>query len=628
MDTTQKLALYTEAKDAYYNTGTPLMSDAEFDALELDLIDSGALTMTKVGAPERAGKVALPTPMGSLDQLRTNAEILRWTSKYPGEVIVISEKIDGNSLLLQYKSGVLVGSFSRGDGLRGANNLRHSQHITSVITKLPFQYTGTIRGEVVVAKADWSTIQSIAAASGKVYANSRNFVAGFMNASESDLAIYKYLTFVAYQVTPSHSTPLDKLDQFALLQRGGFTIPTVVQYVAHAVNENRLIELTKNMITQSRYELDGCVAEINSSRFHSIPTDPTNLNPPHGRKFKVISDAASAVTTVTHVEWNISKHGLLKPLIHFTPISLDGATITKATGHNARMMQDKQIGEGAVIRIARSGGVIPKLVDVINPGNFVLPPDCTWNGAGVELVSATASSPTEEIEKLAYFFQKLEVDGASIGAAEKLHSAGLTTWIAVVTAPQETYTQVIGKANGAKIFKNLHAALDEVLFAKFAAACCVFDRGIGERKLTDVINQLKLTDHYQVLLQPRSAFLELDGIQATSADKLVAGLAELHKQLKTLENASSTKISFTRSVPVKSVTSGALINQVICTTGVRLSPEQKDSIVALGGEVTDTLSTAVTILVAKDPDSTSAKIVKARSRGVTVMSLADFVAKL
>jgi NAD-dependent DNA ligase len=67
---------------------------------------------------------------------------------------------------------------------------------------------------------------------------------------------------------------------------------------------------------------------------------------------------------------------------------------------------------------------------------------------------------------------------------------------------------------------------------------------------------------------------------------------------------------------------------VICTTGVRLSPEQKDSIAALGGEVTDTLSTAVTILVAKDPDSTSAKIVKARSRGVTVMSLADFVAKL
>jgi DNA ligase (NAD+) len=627
MDNTQKLALYAEAKDVYYNGETTLMSDADFDALELELVDASLLTTTVIGAPERAGKVHLPTPMGSLDQLRTATEIQRFAAKYPNEVMVISEKIDGNSLLLQYKSGQLTASFSRGDGTRGANNLRHSQQIESVLKKLPFQFTGTIRGEIVVAKRNWPSVQATAAALGKVYANSRNFVAGFMNALESDTALYPFLTFVAYQVTPAHSPALDKLEQFSILSRAGFTTPEYLQRPSQGLTEHHLVELTRNMIAQSDYELDGCVIEVNNGLLHVHSIDPNNLNPVHGRKFKVISEAASAETVVIQVEWNISKHGLLKPLIHFTPISLDGATITKATGHNARLIQDQGIGIGAIIRIARSGGVIPKLIGVVKRADFVQPPNSAWNDNQVELISITESSPEEQIEQLTYFFQKLEVDGASSGAAEKLHASGVNTWVDLLCAPQSMYVSAIGAANGKKVFKNLHAALSNVSLAKFAAASCAFDFGIGERKITDVLNQLGLDgSEFTIFTTTHEQFRALGGIQDISAGKLVAGFDKLHDQLNAL-NARGGPVPKFSNAPqrMKKSTSGKFINQVVCTTGVRLTPEQKSAVIALGGEVTDTLSSSVTILIAKDPTATSAKLDKARACGVQILSLAEFV---
>lgn len=624
----KQLELYHAAKDAYYNTEELLMTDAQFDQLEMDLTAAGAFAESApVGAPERASKVALPTPMGSLDQLRTGADIARFVAKYPTETFVISEKIDGNSLLLQYNAGQLVASFSRGDGLRGANNLRHTQHIPSVIKKLPFQFTGTIRGEVVAAKANWKSIVAIAEKTGKVYANSRNFVAGFMNASESDSEMYQYLTFVAYKVSRSTPGPaLDKLEQFAMLERAGFTIPIVIQRPANLTNEHNLIETTRNMIAQSPYELDGCVLEVNNGLLHVQPTDPDNLNPPYGRKFKVIEAASSSLTTVTRVEWNVSKHGLLKPLIHFDAIVLDGATITKATGHNARLVQDQGIGVGAVIRIARSGGVIPKLIEVIECAGFVQPPNSTWNDNQVELVNNTTASPAEQIEQLTYFFQKLEIDGASSGAAEKLHGAGITTWVDLLCAPQSVYVSAIGTANGKKIFKNLQSVLKSVPLAKFAAAACVFNRGVGERKVTDVLNQLGLDgSEFTIFNTTHEQFQGLAGIQDVTAGKLVAGFAKLCEQIATLNSRGGVVPTFSGAPRASKKTSGRLINQVVCTTGVRLTPEQQAAVIALGSEVTDTLSSSVTILIAKDPSATSAKLDKARARGVQIMSLTEFV---
>lgn len=62
---------------------------------------------------------------------------------------------------------------------------------------------------------------------------------------------------------------------------------------------------------------------------------------------------------VVDVLWNPSRHGLLKPIVKYDKVKLCGAYLEQATAHNARFIVENNIGPGSVIKITRSGDVIP-----------------------------------------------------------------------------------------------------------------------------------------------------------------------------------------------------------------------------------------------------------------------------
>jgi len=153
-----KLNLYYKAKVAYYE-GDPIMCDDAFDHLERELIKTNPEILLTVGSAERGGKVPLPRAMGSLNQVHDQRELELWMNKNPGDKIAL-EKIDGNSCLVEYKNGKFVNSYSRGDGLQGANNSRHL--IYTSIPKFVNGFTGTVRGELVIPKQHWETVKALA----------------------------------------------------------------------------------------------------------------------------------------------------------------------------------------------------------------------------------------------------------------------------------------------------------------------------------------------------------------------------------------------------------------------------------------------------------------------------------
>ena len=55
----------------------------------------------------------------------------------------------------------------------------------------------------------------------------------------------------------------------------------------------------------------------------------------------------------------ITKDDYLQPIVHFEPVEIDGVTIEKATGFNAKFIKDNKIAPGSIIVIIRSGDVIP-----------------------------------------------------------------------------------------------------------------------------------------------------------------------------------------------------------------------------------------------------------------------------
>ena len=111
-----------KASRAYYNGANSVMSDDEFDRLRQELKDLSPdhPFLKQIGAPiaEHLEKVSHNIPMGSLNNAANEAEYRTWHSKH-NEQVVVMHKLDGSSIEIVYKDGVLVQASSRGDGQTG-----------------------------------------------------------------------------------------------------------------------------------------------------------------------------------------------------------------------------------------------------------------------------------------------------------------------------------------------------------------------------------------------------------------------------------------------------------------------------------------------------------------------------
>lgn len=126
--------LILKAKHAYYYSGEPIMSDAEYDALEDQLrqLAPEDPVLALVGAPVSGDsmltKASHSIPMGSQSKVNSEEEFRQWLLKGGGGRVHASLKGDGGSAAAYYRDGRLVQAITRGDGSIGeditANALR------------------------------------------------------------------------------------------------------------------------------------------------------------------------------------------------------------------------------------------------------------------------------------------------------------------------------------------------------------------------------------------------------------------------------------------------------------------------------------------------------------------------
>ena len=102
-----------EAKEAYYNTDTPIISDAEFDKLEEQLKkvdpDNGYFKMVGSTGNTKT-KITHQIPMLSAGKAKTTDEVMTWLGKVatPTTELIVEPKIDGLSATAVYEMGVLT----------------------------------------------------------------------------------------------------------------------------------------------------------------------------------------------------------------------------------------------------------------------------------------------------------------------------------------------------------------------------------------------------------------------------------------------------------------------------------------------------------------------------------------
>jgi NAD-dependent DNA ligase len=412
-----------------------------------------------------------------------------------------------------------------------------------------------------------------------------------------------------------------KIAELNQLAAEGFETPHAQTFLGKELNDEMLADYINARRKDTDYAIDGIVIDVNSAEKRAkMNVGIGTGNPKSSIKYKVADASNTHIATVKSVEWNVSKHGYLKPRVVFEPFDLVGVTIKHATGFNAAFIQSEGIGPGAKVQMTRSGDVIPFIEKVITPATPMMPTEeCVWNDTKVDLM-LTESTAEVEIQQLIDFCASLNFPHLKEGNVRKLFDAGIDSCEQIVNASMVTLTKVIG-TNGIKAYHGIQERLTQVPLFDVMGSVPFFGRGVGKRKFKQLISQIG-ADYETWSVK---AIVKADGFDEITANKIIDGIAEFKQfQINTVDT-----IVYKGQV----VATGELEGEKICMTGFR-DQAMSDRIEELGGEVASGVSGKTTILVCTDPDSNSGKAKKAREinekgKGkITIISVEDFRAQL
>lgn len=625
------VAILEAASDLFHNgEEESFLTDHEFDALErmLSSMDPRNSYFLTVGSDVRGGKVKLPDPMGSLDQLY-EGDTQRWVqgNGWLDEDFVLSDKLDGTSGSIYYDArGTLKVAYSRGNGTMGADITRHVKRMPGVPQRVSTDIA--TRNEFIMRKATFTEVQGqIAARSGRTYKNPRNFVAGKMNASESEDLFY---TSISVVVTSVLNPKLGKVAQLERCRKEGMEVNYYTVVKGRDLNDEFLTAYLNERRAASPYELDGIVVDLDSAAIRaSLRRKNTSLNPMYSRKFKVGGEDNKAQTRVTQVLWRVSKAGYLKPRVEIEPVDLVGVTITYATGFNAKFIKDRGIGPGALIEITRAGDVIPYIQNVVSPasGGAQLPTEeefgaMKWTDGDVDMLLVDPSGNADSnLYRIIDIFKHWDVPFLRQGSIEKLIDAKLDTAELIILASRQQLQDAVGDSAGGKIYDGLRSKLNPITLPSLVGGSQTLGRGVGTRKMTKLCEALNLTTVDQLAELCGSAdainrISAVDGFERKTAEVIVRNMPRF------LAFADHIQAHFTLEAPKAKVVGGALSSVIAVFTGVR-DKDLEQRIADAGGTVASSVNKATTHLVCKDPSANSSKLQKARDLGVTIISLED-----
>ena len=622
LDEKSLLKIIKYLSDYYYNENVSLISDQLFDFIKDFYENEYNVKYLEVGAPIKSnGKVKLPYYMGSLDKIKPSTGTFdKWINEYTGPYIC-SYKLDGVSALL-YKKNNKVLMFTRGNGIEGQDISHCIKFIGINISNLI--EGDAIRGELIISKENFKKISD-------KMANARNAVSGIINTKKPDPAMLKLIDFVAYWVL---SPQIKCSEQLNYIEKKNF-IPRTVYYKVY--KKLTIDDLSKELINARnnyKYEIDGIVV-IDDSKIYP---QEIGENPSYGFAFKQVLTDQIAESIVVDVIWDISKDKYIKPKIKIVPIELLGSEITYATAFNAKYIVDNIIGPGTIVKIIKSGDVIPYIQEIIKISDSGKPKMPTikykWNDTNVDII---AEDLDEEhlnkiiVKKITYFFTTLDIKFMAEGTIQKFVDNGFDDLWKILDADKNKLEKVdgMGKTIIDKLYQSINDGLIGRKLFEIMAASQIFGRGIGSRKFK------LITDNYPNILDiyknngteyTKKLINSIMGFEEKTTSKIIDNLDNfitfLNKFLKIKPN-----LLITNNIENESNIPGLNLKdyekKIIVFTGFR-DKEIESELDKINSKVNNSISKNTDLLIAADINEQSSKINKAKELQIKIISKEQF----
>jgi DNA ligase (NAD+) len=604
----QLSSMIIKANDDYYNNSAPLITDTQYDIIKeyIERKYPSNVAIKEVGAKVIKNKVTLPYEMASMDKIKADSDALgRWTAKYTGPYVV-SAKMDGVSglYLCQEDKPHL---YTRGDGKVGQD----VSHLVKTLS-LPCIPGVVVRGEFIMRKDVFESKYKA------TYATSRNLVAGIVNSRTIDERMDD-LDFVAYELI---SPVMKPSKQMAAMASYGFR---VVKYSTHKTLSNEsLSTILQDIRTNYDYETDGIIVANDA-------TYPRKSgNPEHAFAFKMVIGDQMAEAKVVDVIWDVSQDGYLKPRIRIEPVNIAGVNIEYTTGFNGKFIEENGIGVGAVVRIIRSGDVIPYVREVILRAEKAKMPDVpyVWTATHVDIVvENVAEDPAVKRKNVVGFFMELDIKGLGESNMKKIMDAGYDSVAKILTLGRPEFEKVFGKGkSGPALYEGIHERIRTASLAELMTASNMFGRGIG-RKSVDAL--LEAHPDFLTSNAPKSAKLAIlsnIGVKK-NGEQFYDAIVPFRQFLE--ECGLAHKLTEVQAKVVESVVvdnSSPLFGKSVVMTKVR-DAEIIEFLKRVGATLDDAMKTTTFVLIVKDKGDVSAKTKYAEAKGIPVMTVEEFKAE-
>lgn len=609
--------LIQQARHAYYNTGNSTVSDEVYDAWVDELsalkLDSAAVTQVGAAPVSEWAKVGHTIPMGSLSKINTLEELTSWvmsTGSSKFAPLLVTEKLDGISIAVDYVNGAFSRAATRGDGATGEDISVNVARMQGVPGRLPTSFTGTLRGEIVLTRS--AHVEHF-----PQYANPRNAASGI--AKRYDGQGCEYLTILFYQVADGEDFDSEG-DQFTWLVAQGLKVPNwYVTAMTPGVRTPHDLWLEYQQFKRAEldYEIDGLVVRVNDLA-NQIALGEVDNRPKGAVAFKFAP--MTRESTLRRIDWQVGGSGRITPVAVFDPVRVLGAEIQNASLYNVAYINTLGVDVGATILIARAQDVIPRVAAVRKAtGTVAAPPltcpccDGPTQMDGEYLICPNSMEcPAQAVGRIKRYISVLDVKEWGETLIEKIVDRGLVGDVGDLyrlSEGQLADVDRMGPKSAAKVIKTLWAKRKvplETLLGALSIPLCgpsvirlAMDAGFGtvEKLGAATVEQL----------------VTVEGIGPVRARNIHDWL-EHHKWL-------IDKLLLL-GVEIEARQHGALSGMSVCFTGSSVRPraELERLVKQAGGDVKTSVGKKLTYLVMADPNSASAKAQAARKNGTKCVS--------
>lgn len=444
----------------YYVLDQPTVTDAYYDQLYEELLaleEKHPEYILEDSPTQRVGaepldpfqKVEHIVPMLSLSNAFNEGDLRQFDrrvrERIDGDVQYVCElKIDGLAISLTYENGKFVRGATRGDGSTGEDITVNLKTIRSIPLSIEEEGLIEIRGEAFMPKSSFLKLnESRKEKEQSTFANPRNAAAGSLRQLDPKIAasrnldvfLFAYGEWQGKEIT-THSGRLEYLESLGFKVNNEWkkcsTIDEVIEYTKFWLKERPNLP----------YEIDGIVIKVDDLNQQEQLGFTAN-SPRWAIAFKFPEE--EAITELLNIEWTVGRTGVVTPTAILEPVFIDGSTVSRASLHNADLIEELDVRLGDKVVLKKAGDIIPKVVRVLTEKRtgsekpYEIPtkcPDCDSElvhiGEEVALRCINPACPAQLIEGIIHFVSRdaMNIEGLGERIVHQLYEEELVKTIA------------------------------------------------------------------------------------------------------------------------------------------------------------------------------------------------------